>query len=281
MKKILLTSLVICNALFSNAQESNNVLQKDKEFVISVGPTYTALVNTNVNNDKTKVIDNGIGMNLGCSYSRYFKNKWGLSIGLNYSDYKQTVYQNGLFILPNQVDQDGNACDLWYNSNVTEIKKSYYLDVPVMLHLIIGKSKRIYGFINGGLVTGVLVWGDYTKKGTVENMGKYPTANSYFNIVSQNNPRYQYEVFPVDVAKTYEDAFAAYNFSVRVSAGVAVSISDMLSLRVSPVFTKGIWDVTPKDLKNQDYVNVLGEKSSYKPTKASATGIDVGLGFNF
>jgi hypothetical protein len=253
-------------------------LEKSKELSFILGPSATKLSNYNISNDEHKTISRQNGANCALSYNRYFKNRIGFGIGLGYSSYKQTVYQKGLFMKSDQKDKDGNTYELWMNSNMTYEYKLNYLDVPVVLHLLLGNSSQFYGFVDAGIINSFLIEGTYHEKGSIENMGKYPTSNPFFNLVSQNNPYYGYEVNPVDKENT--DKFQGYNASLHVSVGVVVAMTERLSLRVAPQLTKGLTDIIIKDEQGKDYQNIFGDKSGYKPTKTFSMGLTVGFVYN-
>jgi hypothetical protein len=235
-------------------------------------------VNSNLTGDNYKVVDRQNGVDFCVSYNKYFKNRIGIGIGLGYSQYKQTVYQKGLFTKANQTDKDGNSYDLLMNSNMKYTSNLNYIDIPIMLHLLLGNSTQHYGFIDVGIVNGFLVKGTDTKKGNVENIGKYSTGNQYFSTISQNNSYYGYANQTFD--KENPDAFKLYNMSVRASFGFVAAMTEKLTLRVAPEINVGLSDIIAKDDRGKDYQNVLGEKSGYKPTKTFSLGLNVGFGFN-
>ncbi|MGQ0828379.1 MAG: hypothetical protein ACT4ON_08290 [Bacteroidota bacterium] len=201
-----------------------------------------------------------------------------MGIGLGYSSYKEIVYQKGLFEKANQIDKDGNTYDIWINSDMAYTSNLKYLDVPLTLHLLLGSSETYYGFIDVGIVNSFLIGGKYTKKGSIENMGKYYYGNPYFSDISQNNPYYDYKNQSHD--KEYTDIYKFYNVSFRASVGIAAAMTERLFLRIAPEITKGFSDITGEDDKGKDYENVFGEKSAYKPTKTFSLGLNVGFSFN-
>lgn len=279
MKKscFLFAFCILCSATLSS-QNMASTLDKDKEFIVTVGPTASQLVNSNLDKDEYKVVDKQNGFNFNFSYNKYFKNRIGISVGLGFSNYKQVVYQKGLFSRSNQTDKDGNNYELLMNSDMSYISNLNYLDIPITLHLLLGNSSHYYGFINLGLVNGFLIEGTYTKKGSIENIGKYPTSNSYFSTISQNNPYYNYAF--QGFSKENPDAFKSYNFSLKFSIGIAVAMTNRLTLRIAPELTKGFSDITAKVDQGKDYVNVFGDKSGYQPIKTFSLGLNIGFGFN-
>ena len=262
--------------LFS--QNTASTLDKDKELIVLVGPTASQLVNINVDKDDSKVVDRQNGFNFSFSYNKYFQNRFGISIGLGFSNYKQIAYQKGLFSKPNQIDKDGNDYELLMNNNMTYTSNLNYLDIPIMLHLLLGNSSRYYGFINVGLVNGFLIDGTYTKKGSIENIGKYSTSNPYFSTISQNNSYYNYAAHGFD--KENPDAFKSYNLSLKFSIGIVAAMTDRLTLRIAPELTKGFSDITVKGDQGKDYLNVFGDKIEYTPLKTFSLGLNIGFGFN-
>lgn len=274
MKKkflVLSISLVISNLLL--AQESST----EKEIIITLGPTASKLINKNINNDESKIVRNQLGVNFDFSYNKYFKNKTGIGIGIGYASYRQTILQKGLFIKSNQTDKDNNTYESWVNADMTYTSNLNYLNIPIMFHLLLGKSKTFYGFIDLGIINGLLVSGRYSEKGNLENMAKYDTGNPYFSTLSQNNPYYGYAFKGYDKKST--DSYKFYNASLKIAFGLTASISDNMFFRFEPEITKGLSDINSKDAKGIDYVNVFGEKSGYKPTKTLAMGLNVGLIF--
>ncbi|MFA6923246.1 MAG: hypothetical protein WC223_03240 [Bacteroidales bacterium] len=114
MKKnqlLFILTFAVANILF--AQDSS--LKKDKEIILSAGPSATKLINANIDKDEYKRADNQMGVNASFSYSKYFENR----IGIEYSKYKQAIYQNGLFEKTEQTDIDKNTYDLWMKSEMT------------------------------------------------------------------------------------------------------------------------------------------------------------------
>lgn len=279
MKKIyfLFTASILYYTSLS-AQYVTGSLEKDKELVIIAGPLACKLVNSNVAKDDYKVVDKQNGYNFSFSYNKYFKNRIGFGVGFGFSKYKQITYQKGLFSKSNQIDKDGNTYDLWMNSKMTYTSNLNYLDIPIMLHLLLGSSSKYYGFIDVGIVNGFLIEGTDSKKGSIENIGKYSTGNPYFSTVSQNNSYYDYAFQAFD--KENPDAFKSYNLSLKISLGIVAAMTDRLTLRVTPEFTKGLSDITAKEDQDKDYENVFGDKSTYKPTKTFSLGLNIGFGFN-
>lgn len=276
MKKqlLFLLTFVIANILF--AQDSS--FKKDKEIILSVGPSATKLINMNIDKDEYKNVDNQLGLNVSFIYSKYFKNRIGIGIGVEYSSYGQTIYQNGLFEKKNQTDRDNYTYDLWMKSNMTYTANLKYMDVPIMLHILLGKPKQFYGFIDAGIVNSFLIDGKYTKKGSIENMGDYPTSNPYFDIVSQNNPYYGYEYNYFN--SEYNEKYETHNVSFRVSFGIAATMTNRTYLCVAPEIMKGLSDVICKDDRGKDYENIFGDKLGYKATKTYSLGLNIGFVFN-
>jgi hypothetical protein len=106
-------------------------------------------------------------------------------------------------------------------------------------------------------------------------MGKYDTGNPYFAALSQNNPYYDYHVEYFD--KKYNDRYNRYNLSGHFAAGISMKMSERVQFK-SQVFTNiGFTDVTAKDFRNKEYVNVTGISSKYEKTKVLAYGLSMGL----
>ncbi|MGZ4035664.1 MAG: outer membrane beta-barrel protein [Bacteroidia bacterium] len=278
-KKILLSGILIYfSASCAVAQTTATGLHKNTDLTLSFGPTVTSLKNKNISADEYKVIDNKNGFNMALSFNKYFNNRVGIGAGLGYSSYNQAVYQKGLFVKFSQIDRDGNSYDEWFDSDITSINKVSYLDVPVTLHLLLGNSNRFYGFIDAGIINQFLIATKCTEKGHIENMGKYPTNNPYFNLVSQNNSYYGYVLTYVN--KNHDSDYKNYNLSGHFSFGVAASLTDNVQLKIQPYINIGFTDVNAKTIKGQDYKNVVGYTSAYESTKLFAAGLNIGIVMN-
>lgn len=272
MKKKIVGILICFSSTVSIAQ-----VLKDKELIFCAGPTSTKINNKNIKSDKYKTIDNKNGFNVSFSFNKY-SGRVGFGIGLGYSSYNQIVYQKGLFESYSQMDKDGNIYDEWIDSDITYTNKLGYLDVPVMLHLLLGNSKKYYVFVDAGIINQFLVVGAYTMKGSIENMGKYDSGNPYFGLVSQNNSYYDHKIQLYDVKD--DKAYKSYNLSGHFSLGIAAPMTDNLFLKVQPYVNVGFSDITGKDMKGQEYENVFGKKSDYQKTKLFAAGLNIGFAIN-
>lgn len=253
-------------------------LVKEKDLTFAAGPSASKIINPNINKDEFKDVYNKSGFNINISYNKYFKNRIGIGIGLGVSKYSQTIYQRGLFERKDQVDRDGDSYDLLMDSDMIYTVNLTYMDVPIMLHLLLGKSEKCYGFIDIGIVNGFLISGKYTKKGSIENMGKYESNHPLVDYLLQDYAYYGYEKQTYD--KEYTDIYKFYNASFRASIGIATAITDKLFLRVAPEITYGFSDITGKDDKGKEYENVFGDKSAYKASKTFSLGLNAGFTFN-
>ncbi|MCX6296570.1 MAG: outer membrane beta-barrel protein, partial [Bacteroidetes bacterium] len=253
-------------------------VKKNKELTVSFGPTSTKIKNKNISDDKYLIIDYKNGYNMDFCFNKYFSPRAGVGFGLGLSSFNQTEYQKGKFEKYSVKDIDGNIYDEWIDSDVTFTNKLKYLDLPITLHLLLGNSSRFYGFIDLGVINQFLLTGDYTMKGSVENMGTYPSGNPYFYLVSQNNSYYDYKVQQYDIKKT--DTYKSYNLSGHFSFGLAAALNDNLFFKIQPYANIGFSDITAKDLQGVDYQNVFGSKSSYQKTKLFSLGLNVGFALN-
>jgi hypothetical protein len=276
MKKIIFTSILFISNSILFAQEDLGV-KKNQELIMHVGSASTRLINKNISTDEFKTIDARNGFNFSFSYNKYYK-RIGISIGIGASRYKQTVYQKGLFESYSRTDRDGNIYDLWINSDMKYSSTLTYLEVPVMLHLLLGTSSKFYGFVDVGIVNAYMMADAYNEKGHIENIGKYETANPYFFVISRENSYYGYKSVAVD--KDNSDKYRSYNISFRASFGIAAVMTDRLTLHICPELTRGLSDITVKAEQQKPYQNVMGGTHNYLPTKTLSLGINVGLGFN-
>lgn len=276
LEKNLLIALTLLAANFVNAQESSP--KKCNEVIFSIGPAANRIINSNVDNDVYKKEFNQTRANINFNYIKYFNNVHSIRVGIEYISYKKTVYQNGLFEKSDQHDIDNNKYTLWINSNLTDSINLKYLNFPIMLHTIIGKSKQFYKFIDVGIVNGLLLGGKYIQKGSIENMGNYSTDNQYFDIVSQGNPYYNYRKVHYDKEST--DEYKTYNLSARISIGIVTFISNQTSLRVSAEYTKGISDITGEKNIGKDYSNIFGDQQEYQKTKTNSLVLTIGVIFD-
>lgn len=277
MKKkhlLLFLTFAVVNILI--AQDS--FLKKNKEIILSVGPTATKLLNSNIDNDEYKKVDNKLGSLVSFGYCKYINQNIGIRIGIEYSSYKQLVYQNGLFEKADQVDIDTNTYVLWINSEMTYTTNLSYLDIPIMVHVKFGNSKQFYWFIDAGIVNGFLIGSKYAKNGSIENIGRYETENPYFYIISQENPYYDYKKDTYN--KEYTEMYNSYNFSLRGSFGIVATLADKIYLRIASEFTKGSKDISGKNAKNKEYANLFGRKQVYQPTTTLSFGLNVGVVFD-
>jgi len=67
---------------------------------------------------------------------------------------------------------------------------------------------------------------------------------------------------------------------VRASLGIAVALANNIYLKVAPVCTIGVLDITNSKYKNKAYIDVLRNYKSYEPTKIFSYGLNVGVAFN-
>lgn len=270
--KIIVLNVFILLSIVATAQ-----IEKNKELSVTFGPASTKIKNKNISEDKYKDINDKNGFNINLLLSKYTR-RVGFGIGLGYSTYNQEIYQKGLFESFSQKDRDGNLYDSWIASDITYTNKLSYLDIPITLHLLLGNSKRFYGFFDIGIVNQILIGGNYTMKGSIENMGRYETGNPYFFTLSQNNPYYSYKADLYDVRK--EDMYETYSLSGHISLGLAAAMTDNLSLKIQPYANFGFSDITAKELRDIPYEDVFGRKSDYQKTKLMAIGLNVGFAYN-
>jgi len=271
MKKAIVTFVAVVNVFFAVAQE--NLL--NHQIIISTGLTSTSFKNENIKNDKYKVVDKQNGINLGVGYTKYVKDFVGISFGLNYSTYAQKIYQKGLFEKVDQVDVDNELYDLLLVADITEMYSISFLEFPLMLKIILGKPKKVYGYIEAGAVYGMFLGKSYEKDGSLENKGSYSTGNPYFNIVSHNNNYYGHEkkVFTDEL----DDIYGTSNLSGRIAIGLSSVVSGNMTINISPVYTFGVRDISSDEIQAEDYENIFNDKSVYTPTKTSSFGINFGI----
>jgi hypothetical protein len=279
MKKVILSAIIFYFFAYqATAQIDNGNLKKNKDLEFSVGPTATRIKNKSIKDDEFKTVDIQSGLNFDISFNKYKNNRVGIGIGLGCSSYNQIIYQKGLFVSFSQIDRDGNTYDKWINSDITYTNKIVYLDVPVTLHLLLGRSNKFYGYIDVGVINQFLLNAKSTEVGKVENMGKYPTSNPYFSLISQNNSYYNYAVKYYDL--NHDDFYKLYNISGHFAFGIVAIMTERVSLKVQPYINVGFSDITAKEFKGQDYQNVFGRKSDYQATKLFSAGLNVGFTFN-
>ena len=264
--------LVVINVFAQNEKNENKLL--GSEFSFSFGITSGNFKNKNIENDENKIVDKKNGLILGANYTRYFNDRFGVSLGLGYSSYSQNVIQKGQFELAGQIDIDGYEYDKLFISDVVESTSIGMLELPLMLKVIVGNPKKIYGLAEVGFVYGLSIKNNYTKTGSIETQGKY-YANSYTDILGHNFPEYGYEkdVFVNQNKSIYGNS----NLSGRISFGLVSVVSENVSIKIIPTYTFGLKDITREDLKGKEYFNVYGQKSDYSTTKLSAVGIQFGI----
>jgi len=239
---------------------------------------FTKINNSNIIGDEHISIDNKNGVDFSFEFSKYFADRVGFGVGVGCSNYSQTYSQKGLFKECNLIDQDGYTFDKWTNSNMEYTNKLMYVNVPITLHLLLGNSPSFYGFLDAGINNQFLINGTYTEEGSVETMAKYSTSNPYWSEFTMNNPYYNLKNTPV--SKKDVERYKFYNLSGHFGLGLAAGLTEMLFLKISPFVNVGFSDIMGKDGKGKEYVNVLGEKSSYKKTTLFSAGINVGFAFN-
>lgn len=277
-KKLTILVLIMSSLLFTATSQTDEFVKKNKEIALSFGVTSSKIKNKNITEDKYKDIDNQNGLNMSFCFNKYVAKRFGFGFGLGYSSYKQVVYQKGKIENFSQRDKDGNLYDQWFDSDMTYTSKLGYIDVPVTLHFLLGNSSKFYGILDIGVINQFLVSGIYTEKGSIENMGVYATGNPYWSDISQNNSYYDYGIDLYDVKK--EDYYKTYNLSGHFSLGLAAQMKEHLFLKVQPYVNVGFSDITSKDRKDVQYVNVVNIKSDYEKTKLFAIGINIGFAIN-
>jgi hypothetical protein len=275
MKKYFFLPIIFIT--FSSAVNSQVALQKDKEISINIGAASTMIENYNITHDKNLIVNNKLGTDFSVQYSKYFSEKIGVGMGIGFSNYDQVYYQKGLFKQVNQVDKDGRIYDKWINSDVKFSNKLLYAEIPVIAHFLIGNSSRCYGFIDAGIINQFLTRGTHTENGTIETMGKYgsETGNpDWFGVTTDND---YYGIGTTEVSVKEKNKFESYNLSGHLGIGLAAIMTKGLYLKVNPYANAGVLDITSKEGKGKEYENILGEQSSYKPTRLFSAGINVGL----
>ena len=75
MKKtqFLFSIITLFSTILFAQNQPNNFLQKNKELIVTIGPSATRLINSNVDKDEFKVVDKQNGANFSFSYNKYFK----------------------------------------------------------------------------------------------------------------------------------------------------------------------------------------------------------------
>jgi hypothetical protein len=261
-----------------SAQTENLTLQKNKEITVMIGMANTNIKNANISQDENITINKKNGLNFSFKFNKYFKNRIGFGLGLGCSSYNQEYYQKGLYQKLSQIDRDGETYDKWISSDITYSNELMYFDIPVSLHLILGKSPRFYAFVDAGIINQFLIKSVYTEEGSIETMGRYATSNPYFFVVTQNNDYYGMKFTAISEKDTEKYKF--YNLSGHLSFGLAAAMTDRLILRAEPFVNIGLSDIMGPDGKGLDYENVFGELSEYKQTKLFSAGISIGFAFN-
>jgi hypothetical protein len=277
MKKIFFLPVIFIT--FSSGVYSQIALQKDKEISINLGIGSTMIENYNINHDKNLTVDDKNGPDFSVEFSKYFLDNIGIGIGLGYSSFDQTYYQKGLFKQTNQVDNEGKIYDKWINSDVKYSNKLNYSNIPVTLHFLLGSSSRCYAFLDAGIINQFLINGTYTKNGTIETIAKYPSESGnpdWFGITMNNS---YYNATNTSISEKDTKKYKLYNLSGHFALGVSAAMAKGVYLKVNPYVNVGFTDIKDKE-KGKDYENILGEKSSYKPTRLFSTGMSVGVSFD-
>ncbi|HEX8516535.1 MAG TPA: outer membrane beta-barrel protein [Bacteroidia bacterium] len=279
MKKNLFSTLAVIT--FSTAFSQTTpvtTLVKDGEISVVAGMTAAKFKNSTIEKDEHVTLEKQNGFDFSFEYSKYVANRIGFGIGVGASTYKQEYFERGLFILSNQVDKDGTTYDRWVKSDISYTDKLTYLNIPISMHLLLGKSPRYYGFIDAGIINGFLISQLHTESGSKEAMSRYPTQYNNLFILSQNDPNYG--DITTAVSKKDEERYKFYNMSVHLAVGIAASMTDRLFLKVKPFLNYGFSDITGPDNKDKDYENILGQTSKYTKTSLFSAGIDIGFAFN-
>ena len=276
MKKAIILISTLMNTLIITAQENDKEYELNHQLEVIMGIPYSTIKNESIANDEFKSVDNHNGVLLGVNYNKYFFDIFGISIGLNYTSYTKDVYQKGYFERLDQTDQDGEKFDMLYISDVTENYAISFLEVPLTIKAIIGNPKKIYGYIEGGVIYGVFLNKGYDKSGSIENQGRYSlNGNPYWDAVSHNNSYYGHDV--EIFTKSTKDIYNSHNLSGRIALGLTAVVNDNISLKIVPTYTFGMTDIIKQEV---EYENVFGQKSPYTPTKTSSVGINFGVVFN-
>jgi len=262
---------------FSSVVNSQVALQKDKEISIDIGAASTMIENYNLSHDKNLIVNNKLGTDFSVQYTKYLLDKIGVGAGIGFSNYDQVYYQKGLFKQVDQVDKDGRLYDKWINSDVKLSNQLVYAEIPVTAHFLLGNSSRCYGFINAGIINQFLLTGTHIEKGTIETMGKYTSETGnpdWFGVTTDND---YYGIGTTEVSVKEKNKFESYNLSGHLGIGLAAIMTKGLYLKVEPYANAGVLDITSKEGRGKDYVNIQGERSNYKPTRIFSAGINLGL----
>jgi hypothetical protein len=277
MKTFFIVPACIC-LLFSSDIIAQSFLEKNKEITIMAGMANTKIKNSNLTRDENIVIDNKNGISFSFEFSKYVANRVGFGLGFGCSTYNRAYSQKGFYQISGLTDKDGYDYDKLITSDMDYEDKLAYLDIPVLIHILLGSSEQFYGFFDAGLLNEFLISGIHTEQGSIETMAVYPTGNPYWSDLTRNNPYYGYK----NTGKEEKDPekYKFYNGSLHLSLGLAAAMTDKLYLRVAPFLNYGFSDIMGKDGKGKDYSNVVGITSTYKKTTLFSAGLNVGFAFN-
>ncbi len=141
----------------------------------------------------------GVSMTKRNSFSLFFEAGYlfnenlGLSTGLGISPYYTELSLDSYYNTLDTIDSENDSYERRISgSNINEVQRIYFLEIPVMFNLVLPNSRTNGFYIQTGINLSIPVIKNYSSSGTYSYSGYYPE----YNVVLTDIP---YEGFISDV----------------------------------------------------------------------------------
>jgi hypothetical protein len=256
------------------AKDTQSVFNK-KDIMFFASPVLADLTNSSRAHDPYAITSGSLNFNLGFNYCIYFKKRIGFNWGIEYSNYLNTTLYKGAFRLKDPVkDKYG---DLYLPIRECDLKEKRMIgavEIPLLIRYRSNSGMdRTSFFIDAGVKTHIVAVSKFKQEGFIESKGAYLVGYTNLFGVLENDPSAGFVKTTYD--KKDDMKVEKMGFSLFFSAGVKAKLTEFSDLVVSSTYLYALTDITRNDM--DDYVNVFGEKSDYKPMKYSQMGLRVGV----
>lgn len=251
-----------------------------KAIYLSITPSTTSIVNSDINGDNNWNVSNGIGVNVEVGYLTKFNEIIGIGFGAGYSSYSTELKSNDLdYELPDvDIDGDNYSKDI-ATTEITEKTNISYFDIPVFLELSNTNVDKIGFYSRIGVKISFPLSKTFTSSGSANYEGYYD----------------QYHVHLYDIPELgftqkniYQDPkmeLNTINLSASLSAGITIPVSSYFIVKGGINANWGLIEISGKKADDYDQTRYDGNYSKLleNPNAKTSTrsfGVEIGLIYN-
>jgi hypothetical protein len=283
MKNLICLILLVNYVGYTKAQvkklkDTESIYKREVTFIS--GPCYGTIINENSKNDPYADSKKTFTPKFGMTYFIPTDKLVGYTVGLEYNRFVGITSYKGYFRGSTLLkDVNGGGYYPLIEADYTSEVRVNTLSIPLAVRFRKEILKNVEFIINGGINLNVILSYRNYLNGVYNKKGLYPATGGnvpgYFLV--ENEPQLGYtNTTYTNVRKNIESQPLA--FSAMLGGGFKINTSEKLFVTVDVNYLYGISDINGSNYK-PTYINVFGEKSTYKKNTLNQWSLSIGMGF--